>query len=67
MKHTHKQIAENTGRIVFESSAFLVPDRKPEIVRYDIDMSGIPYITRGSVLGRQAGKSCALVIDVQKK
>lgn len=67
MNHTHKQIEEKTGRIVFESSAFLVPDRKPEIVRYDIDKSGNPNITRGAVLGREAGKSCALVIDVRRQ
>ena len=67
MKHTHKQIGENTGRIVFESSVFLVPDRKPEIVRYAIDKSGKPYVTRGAVLGRQSGKPCALVIDVRRR
>jgi hypothetical protein len=67
MTYTHKKTGEKTGRIVFESSSFLVPVRKPEIVRYDIDKSGNPNVTRGVILGRQAGKSCALVIDVRRR
>lgn len=71
MKHTHpnhtsKAINETTGRIVFESSASLVSDKKPEIARYYIDKLRSPNISRGSVLGRESRRTCALVINVRR-
>lgn len=64
--HTSKAINETTGRIVLESSASLVSDKKPEIARYYIDKLRIPNIYRGSVLGRESRRTCALIINVRR-
>ena len=63
--HAVRRTSRNTARIAIESSAARDPARKPEIWRFYLDSSGVPQMHRGGILGRKAGKTCALVINVR--
>jgi len=65
MKYTIRKTSPTTARIAIESSPSLDPGRKPEIWRFYPSGGGIASLSTGMVLGREPGKTCALIVHVR--
>ena len=65
MKYTIRKTSPTTAKIAFESSTSLDPVRKPEIWRFYPHECGLASLSTGMVLGRETGKSCALIVHVR--
>jgi len=62
-----RRTSRTTARIAIESSSFIDPTRKQEIWRFFLNGYNRPEMHKGATLGREPGKTCALVIWVSPK
>ncbi len=67
MKHTCKQLDSTTARIAFQYLEGYYTWRKLSIYRISFYGSGGPVVSQGAVLGRDAGKPSALILDVHQR
>ena len=67
MKHTCKQLDSTTARIVFEYKEGYCTWRKLSVYRISFYGSGSPVVSQGAVLGRDAGKPSAMILDVHQR
>ena len=65
MKYTIRKTSPTTARIAIESSPSLDPAKKPEIWRFYPSGGGIASLSTGMALGREPGKTCALIVHVR--
>lgn len=65
MRHSLRKTNRFTARIAFESSSPCSPTNKPMIWRIYSKASNLVSISAGTVLGREVGKPCALLIHVR--
>lgn len=65
MRYNIQKTIRSTARIAFESSPALDPARKPEIWRFFPCQTTLARKSTGAVLGREAGKTCAYIVDVR--
>ena len=67
MKHTCKQLDSTTARIAFQHPEGYHTWRKLSIYRISFYGTGSPVVSQGAVLGRDAGKPSALILDVHQR
>ncbi len=65
MNYTIRRTSPTTARIALESSEGIDPARKPEIRRFSPGRTSVAEMSTGAVLGREPGKTCALIVHVR--
>lgn len=65
MRYSIRKTSSTTARLSVESSTSLDPSRKPTIMRFYPGETSPARISTGAVLGREADKTCALIVHVR--
>lgn len=65
MRYTIRKKNSTTAILGIESSALLDPARKPEVWRFFHTKSSSAERSIGTVLGREPGKTCAMIVHVR--
>lgn len=66
MRYSIRKTSGTTARIAIESSPSLDPSRKPETWRFFPGDTSAAEMSKGAVLGRETGRTCAFVIQVRR-